>query len=90
MRVHLGREGLDIVEPAQTKRRQDIVHLARNKPLLELSSDQFYSMQMRTVANNLGVHFDPELLMVALGEQALLYISLQLPSGDVWERFAGR
>ena len=38
---HWGREGLDVVEPAQTERRT--VHLAWNKPLFGHSSDQFHS-----------------------------------------------
>ena len=31
---HRGRVGLDAIEPAQTKRRQDTVHLARIRSLL--------------------------------------------------------
>ena len=54
---HWGREGLDAIELVQTERRQDTVYLARNKAL------QINSMPANEVVNNLGVYFDPELLM---------------------------
>ena len=55
MRVIKGREGMDVVEPAQTERRQNTVHLARNKPLLGRSSIQINYIPANEVVNNLGV-----------------------------------
>ena len=50
---HWGREGLDVVEPAQTERRQDIVYLARNKPLPGRSSDPLHTHKMRSTIGSL-------------------------------------
>ena len=52
---------MDDVEPAQTERRQDTVHLAQTSHFLDVL--QITSIPANEVVNNLGVYFDPELLM---------------------------
>ena len=79
-------EGLDVVEPAQTERRQDTVHLARNKPLLGRASGQFHSRKWRCKQpGNLfwswTTHGAPRWTSSA---KSVTFIC------DVWERFAGR
>ena len=66
---HWGREGLDVVEPTQTERRQDTVHLARNKPLLGRSSDQFHTRKWG--CQQLGSLLWSWITHGAPGEQAL-------------------
>ena len=73
---HWGNEGLDVVEPAQTKRRQDTVHLAQNKPLLGHSSDQFHARKWG--CQQLGSLFWSWITHGAPGEQALPILLLHL------------